>query len=92
MAQGASKRGKKESLDEALRDYENAIVEGDQEESAWEQVMLLARHCEGTSPKFFEHSIVISHYARALLIGDPARIQAARHTTDTTVDVAAIDH
>ena len=66
-------------LDEALRDYENAIVEGDQEESAWEQVMLLARHCEGTSPKFFEHSIVISHYARALLIGDPARIQAARH-------------
>ena len=41
--------------------------------------MLLARHCEGTSPKFFEHSIVTSHYARALLIGDPARIEAARN-------------
>ena len=65
-------------LDDALRDYEVAVAEGFQEERAWAHVMLLAQHCEGAPPQFAEHGIAIDHYTRALFIGDPSGIEAAR--------------
>ena len=64
-------------LEDAFHDYEAAIAEGNEEESAWVQVMHLVGYCKGPQPRFFQHGQ--NRYSRALVLGDLSRIEAARN-------------
>ena len=63
-------------LPEAVRDYEATLPSGMDEDSAWAQVEFLAKHCDRVPPTITEHAL--NRYDRALLLGDPLRIEAIR--------------
>jgi glycosyltransferase involved in cell wall biosynthesis len=63
-------------LSGALYDYETTLLSGDGEDSAWAQVVLLARHCDNVPPAITEHAL--NRYDRTLRLGDQSRIEVAR--------------